>query len=371
MGDQEFRALQSAYYDSLHIDRGFKAHEMVERFELGFREYVGAEHAIAVNGGGTGLDIALAIAEVGPDDEVISCAINFHGTHLAVLGRGSRLVLAEPEAPSLNISPTHLEALLTPRTRAVVVTHMNGHPAKIDAIEKVIHEYSDSQKTRPIISIYDACRACGAEYQSEKIGSRGSMTVFSFQSKKIITTLGEGGMIVTNDQAFARRAREIRSFGLGRAWGSNFKLTKIQAAVGQVQLGKLNALVNRRRQLALQRNSILGRCDALVLPTDGPNDRCSYNLYTLLLKGPKSPEARTYVMHALEELGIGCVVANEPTWKSNSYIANLVASRNNPVAEDIGSRIFCPSIHPLMTDDENAYIANAIAEACEKIEGRS
>ena len=144
------------------------------------------------------MDLILKALNIKSGDEIISCAINFPGTHLAIIESGAKLVLSEPDPETLNIDPHDVEKKLSKRTKAIVVTHMNGLAAETDLLRKVINgsKYFKYKKERPKI-ICDAARACGTTYKSHHIGREGWATMFSFQSYKIITTLGEGGMVVT------------------------------------------------------------------------------------------------------------------------------------------------------------------------------
>jgi perosamine synthetase len=338
-------------------------------FEQAFANFIGVHHAISVNGAGTGLELAMRSLDLVPGDEVISCAINFHGTHLAVLGCGARLILCEPNALTLNIDPADAERRITQRTRAILVTHMNGLPADVDELLDIARRNSTSRRT-PIQVVFDAARCCGATYKGKRIGEAGLMTVFSFHRKKLMSTLGEGGMIVTNDAQVAERVLQYRGFGAGETWGSNFHMTEVQAAVGLVQLRRVDEMNALRVRRAEERSRMLKGTPGLTLPPS-PGDRTHLHyLYTLLVSPMLAGNIRDRILEMLKrEYGIGAVVANPPTYQSNSYIQSRVRGVALPVAECLGRRILCPSLHPLMSEEDNRFIATAIREVLDKVGG--
>ena len=169
-----------------------------------------------------------------------------------------------PNPRTLNIDPADLERRITHHTVAVLVTHMNGLSADMEAIVGIVARHHHPRRG-PIRIVGDAARACGASYRDTKVGAQGWATVFSFQSKKLMTTLGEGGMVTTNDDDLAGRLDRMRSFGHGSdEWGTNYKMTKPQAAVGLVQLRRLDKMNERRRELGLARSSLLCDCPLLL-----------------------------------------------------------------------------------------------------------
>jgi perosamine synthetase len=336
-----------------------------EEFEQAFAQFIDVRHAISVNGAGTGLDLAMRCLNLEPGDEVISCAINFHGTHLAVLGCNARLVLCEPDPLTLNIDPADVEPRITPRTRAILVTHMNGLPADVDELLEVARRHPNSRRG-PLRLIFDAARCCGAFYKGNRIGAQGWITVFSFQRKKLMSTLGEGGMIVTNDSEVAMRVRRYRGFGGGESWGSNFQMTEVQAAVGLVQLRRLDEMNTLRVRRANERSQLLEGVAGLILPVSLPDRSHLHYLYTLLVAPTLDDGIRDRIIEILaHDYGVGAVVANEPTYALNQHIRDYVGMPILPRAEAVGRRVFCPSLHPLMTEEENRFIALSIREVLE------
>ncbi|MEO0127413.1 MAG: DegT/DnrJ/EryC1/StrS family aminotransferase [candidate division WOR-3 bacterium] len=367
--EEEVEAAIKTIRDSLHWNVGFLGDKEIKKFEDAFAEYIGTKYAIAINGAGTGLDMSMLCLNLKLGDEVISCAINFPGTHLAIIGKGANLVLCEPDPHTLNISPIDVIRRITPRTRAILATHMNGLSADMDALLEIAHRHPHP-KYGPLKVIGDAARACGAVYKNTKVGKKGWMNVFSFQSKKLLCTLGEGGMITTDDPLVNDKIRKFRAFGLGIGWGTNYLMTKVQAAVGLVQLRRLDEMNKRRRKLAYQRTALLRRyIPELTLPYEPPGYKHVYYLYSILLPPGCSSKIRNHFIKILERrYKIGCVIANPPTYKSNKFIKKHTHGQRLPLSEDIGNRLLCPSLHPLMTEEENKYICAAICETYRQLE---
>jgi len=363
--EEEIEAAVRAIRDSMDWNKGFTGPE-IEEFEKAFAEYVGTEYAVAINGAGSGIDMAMMCLDLKPGDEVICPAVNYHGDHVAVIGQGGKLVFCEVDPRTLCADPADVEKRITPKTRAILVTHMNGLSADMDALLDIAERYSTP--SHPIKVIGDAARACGGEYKGTKIGKKGWMTIFSFHTMKLMTTLGEGGMVTTDDPEVAERIRRYRSFGGGVTWGTNFKMNKVQAAVGLVQLRRLDEMVEARRKRAQQRTELLKEVPELILPYEPPSYKHAYYLYNILVQREWMGEKRNRIMEILaKEYNIGSAVANPPTYTYHPYIRKHTDGQRLPLSEEIGARLFCPVLHPLMTEEQNEYVAAAIIEAVERV----
>ena len=363
--EEEIEAAVRAMRDSMDWNRGFTGPE-IEEFEQAFTKYVGTEYAIAINGAGSGIDMAMMCLDLKPGDEVICPAINFHGDHVAIIGQGGSLIFCEADPRTLNADPADVEKRVTPRTRAIMVTHMNGLSAPMDELLDIAERRSTP--SRPIRVIGDAARSCIGEYKGTKIGKKGWMTIFSFHTMKLMTTFGEGGMITTDDPEVAKRIRNYRSFGGGVTWGTNFKMTKVQAAVGMVQLRRVEEMIALRRKRAQQRTELLKDVPELTLPYEPPGYKHTYYLYNILVSREWMGEKRNRVMDTLaEEYNVGSAVANPPTYTYHRYIREHTEGQRLPISEEIGARLFCPSLHPLMTEEQNEYVAAAVIEAVERV----
>ncbi|MDH7570108.1 MAG: DegT/DnrJ/EryC1/StrS family aminotransferase [Armatimonadota bacterium] len=339
----------------------------ITQFEQAFAAYCGTADSVSINGAGTGLDMALMCLDLGPEDEVIVPSINFRAALMAVIGQGARLVLCEVDPVTLNADPNDVERRMTPRTRAIMPVHMNGLSAPMDDYLEIAERHPHPKYGPPKV-IGDAARACGGGYKGTKIGKKGWMTVFSFHTQKLFTTLGEGGAITTDDTDVAKRLRAIRQFGGVEYWGSNYKMTKVQAAVGLVQLRRLPEMLARRKQVALERHEMLKDLEGITLPLEPPGYEHTYYLYTCLVPKEWAGEKRDQLLTLLrQEFGVNTVVANPPAHKVFPFIAKHTQGQELPLSDELGARLFCLPIHGLMTREDNEYLCAALSEAWERV----
>ncbi len=223
----------------------------VQEFEAGFAEYTGSKHALAVSSGTAALKVALGALGTEPGDEVIIPAFTFVATAEAVLETGAAPVICEVDK-SLNLDLEDFRGKITSATKAVIPVHMLGSPANMKEILEIAGDNG-------IPVLEDSCQACGSSYRGKKTGSLGTMGCFSFDYVKTITT-GEGGMIVTDDESLYKKASEYHDHGhehresvprghdTRTAPGFNFRMNELQAAVGIVQLGRLEHVLSRQRE---------------------------------------------------------------------------------------------------------------------------
>ena len=368
--EEEIAAVVKAIRSSMDwsVGFGFFCEEIVE-FERQFADYCGTEFAVSITSAGAGVEMAIMMLDLQPGDEVISPAINFIAADYAVIGHGGKLVLADVDARTLCIDPADVEKRITPNTRAIVATHMNGLSASMDELTEIAKRHPHP-KHGPLVVIGDAARACGGEYKGTRIGKLGSLNVFSFHTMKLMTTLGEGGMITTDDSQINQRMRELRMWGADTGGGgANYKMTKIQAAVGQVQLRRLDEMNAARYRRATERNELL-KDARLTLPFEPSGLRHTYYLYTCLVPEQWRGAKRDLLIRMLkEEYGVGCGVLNPPTYTLKPLIQRHIAGQETglPISNEIGARLFCPSLHPLMTKEDNEYIAAAMLDAVERV----
>ncbi|MGM9850173.1 MAG: aminotransferase class I/II-fold pyridoxal phosphate-dependent enzyme [Bacilli bacterium] len=339
-------------------------------FEKKFSEYIGKEYALSVNGCNSGMDIVMQILNLQPSDEVISSAINFYGTHLSILSTPAKLVLCEADDKTLNISVNSIKKNLTKNTKAVVVTHMNGVSADMNSIINVVKKYNPN-----IVIIEDVARSCGALYDNKKVGYLGDISVFSFQGKKNMSTLGEGGMILTDNQAYYEKMKKRREFG-GRemdAWGSNYKLSKVQSNAGISQLKKVDKYNEKRRRVAFQRNSMLEKYNKYFsLPIFDKNYYSIYTYYTIILNDMFTRDDRDKIRKILDEkYGIKTTVANEPTFIVHKFVNEHVDSQYKNISCVLGGKIINLPIHFNMSKKDNKYICNSFIKALYEVLGES
>ncbi|MBM4079144.1 MAG: DegT/DnrJ/EryC1/StrS family aminotransferase [Planctomycetes bacterium] len=365
--EEEVEAVTRALRESMDWRVGFGGKEIAE-FEAAFARYCDVKHALALNSCGTGLDIAMMCLDLKPGDEVISPAITFKATHLAILGQGAKLVLCETDPRTFNLDPADVERRMTPRTRAILAVHNNGLSAFMDDLQAVAERHPHPQHG-PAKVIGDAARAVGATYKGTRVGKMGWMNIFSFQTTKNMTTLGEGGLITTDDPEVARRTQAYRSFGGGTdLWGTNYRMTKLQAAAGIVQLRRLDEMNARRVDRARRLTARLQAIPELTTPWEPPNCGHIYYGYTLLVPADWAGPRRDKLCAILkDESGVGTVVMNDVTPTQHPLIKRHVEGQHTPVSDLTGKRLFCVSLHPLMTDDDLDYIAQSLAEAVGRV----
>jgi dTDP-4-amino-4,6-dideoxygalactose transaminase len=278
IGDDEKRAvmevLDSGQLSTFSASRqGFLGGRKIQAFEAAFAEYHGVPHAVAVNSATSGLHAAVAACDVGPGDEVIVPPYTFTATATAVLHHNAIPVFADVDPISFCLDPDRIEAAITPRTRAIIPVHLLGHPADMDAILAIARQHG-------LRVIEDCAQAPGARYKGHLVGTLGDCGVFSFQETKNMAT-GEGGMLITSDPELAERARMVRNHGeavvagearkyLTSTIGWNYRMTEIEAAIGLVQLKKLDSLNCARQELAGYLLDALPAHPALRYPVEPP-----------------------------------------------------------------------------------------------------
>jgi perosamine synthetase len=339
----------------------------IEDFERAFADYCGVGDSVSINGAGTGLDMALMCLDLQPGDEVIAPSVNFRAAPVAIIGQGATWVPGEIDPRTFQLDPADVERKMTANTRAILPTHMNGMSAPIDDYIEIANRHPHP-KYGPAKVIGDAARSCGGGYKGHKIGYGAWMTVFSFHTQKLMTTLGEGGAVTCDDPEVARRLRAIRQWGGNEWWGSNYKMTKVQAAVGMVQLRKLDEMTGKRVALAHKRTEMLAEVPELTLPYEPPECDHTFYLYTCLVPKDWAGEKRDELIRIMrEDYNIGCCIANPPVHNSSDFLRRHVGDISLPVSEETSARLFCPSLHPLMTDEDNEYICAALMETVERL----
>jgi len=254
----------------------------VAAFEQAFAAWHSVKHCIAASSGTTAIHLALAALDIGPGDEVIVPAHTFIASATPVLHQRATPVFADVDPQTYCISSDSVAERITSRTRAIVAVHLNGHPADLDALLALAGP-------KGIAVIEDAAQAHGALYRGRKVGAIGRLGCFSFWEDKIMTTGGEGGAVITNDDALAERMRRIRHHGEGPVAGErqyyhlelgyNYRMTSMQAATGLVQLRRLDDYLNARRRNAAYLSERLGENDAVEPPYVAPYSVHSYYKY--------------------------------------------------------------------------------------------
>jgi perosamine synthetase len=264
-----------------------------EEFEALIARYVGAKHAVAVNSATTGLHVALVAAGVKPDDEVICPSYTFIATANAIMYAGAKPVFVDIDPRTYNIDPGLIEAAITPRTTAIMPVSQVGLACDLNEVMRIARKHK-------LKVVEDAAPSLGATIGSERVGSISDFTVFSFDARKILTT-GEGGVITTDDEAAANHLRAMRAHCATASMlarhtssnvvlehypelGYNYKMTDIQAAMGVVQMGKVEQFIAERRRLAQRYRTLLASDERIELPHEPAGYRHVFQSYTVRLK---------------------------------------------------------------------------------------
>jgi dTDP-4-amino-4,6-dideoxygalactose transaminase len=253
--------------------------EHVAAFERDFASYCGAKHAVAVNSGTSALHLALLAAGVGPGDEVITIPFTFVATVSAICYAGAKPVFVDIEPRSFTMDPAKLENAITPRTKAILPVHLYGQMADMDAILEIA-------RRRGIAVVEDACQAHGAEYNGRRAGSLGISGCFSFYPGKNLGAYGEGGIVVTSDDAHAKTVRMLRDWGQEKRYhhvlkGFNYRMEGIQGAILSVKLRYLEGWTEARRARAREYDALLKNSESVKAPEQLPGRRHVYHIYAV------------------------------------------------------------------------------------------
>ena len=339
----------------------------VARFEQEFAATAGAAHGVAVSSCTTALHLALVLMEAGPGDEVIVPSLSFIATANAVRYVGATPVFADVDLTTGNLTVETVDAVRTPRTRAVVAVHQGGVPFDTAALRKAADGWG-------VGLVEDAACAAGSTAYGQPAGAGAAVAAWSFHPRKLITT-GEGGMVTTDDAGWAARLRRLREHGMNVSAADrhasaqpvleayletayNYRMTDIQAAVGLVQLGRLAGLVAQRRQLAARYHELLAGIDGLVPVRDPAYGQTNYQSFWVLLDG--FPAGRDEVLAELAARGVsarrGIMAAHlEPAYAD-------VTPGPLPVTERLTRDSLILPLHHALTADDQDHIAGVLRE---------
>lgn len=342
----------------------------VAEFESRFAEYVGAPQAVAVSSCTTALHLALVAAEIKAGDEVLCPSLSFIATANAIVHAGAAPVFVDVDERTYNMDPNCIESAITPRTKAIMVVHQIGLPAALDEISAIAERHG-------LILIEDAACAIGAEYKGRRIGQpHGLMACFSFHPRKILTT-GEGGMIATADPALAVRLRRLRQHAMTvsdvarhksaqvtiesyEEVGYNYRMTDLQAAIGIVQLQRLDGMLARRRALALGYSSHLSSFPWLAPPLEPDGCRHSFQSFMVRL-GNDAPITRDKLMQELLNRGVSSrrgvmAMHREPPYRIGKWDSLL------PVTAAVADTTMILPLFHEMTEEDQDYVIDCLEE---------
>ena len=331
----------------------------IEKFEQSFAEFCGVRHAVSCCNGTVALHLALLALGVGAGDEVIVPTLTFVATANAVAYCGARPVFIDSEAETWNMNPQLVERAITPRTKGIIAVHLYGHPTDMNPLIELA-------KARGLFVLEDAAEAHGAQYKGRTVGSIGEMATFSFYGNKIVTT-GEGGIVTTDDDDLARRARQLKGQGQDphrRYWfpmlGYNYRMTNIEAAIGLGQMERIDWHTARRREIAGWYRKYLGDAPQFALSPEAPWAESAYWIICVLLD-EKFPVERDEVMMRLAESGIETRPFFYPMHTLPMY-REAAASGQFPVAESLARRGFNVPSSATLTEEDVAYVCQKLID---------
>jgi dTDP-4-amino-4,6-dideoxygalactose transaminase len=331
----------------------------VERFETAFAAYLGARFCVGVNNGTSALHMALQACDIGPGDEVITTPHTWISTSWAISYVGAKPVYVDIDPLSYNIDPALIERAITPRTKAILPVHLYGQSCDMEALGRVAQRHG-------LLLLEDAAQAHGAAWRSRRLGSLGRAGCFSFYPGKNLGALGEGGAVVTDDEALAARIRRLRDHAQqGRhchvELGHNTRMEGIQGAVLEVKLRHLDAWnAARRRHAACYRQRLAGIA-GLTLPA-APADPQSHvwHLFVVLVPGAQ----RERLQKQLAERGIATAVHYPTPVPLQPAYAHLGYRKGDfPVAEEVMSRCLSLPMFAEMTEEQIGRVSAALQDS--------
>jgi len=336
--------------------------EYLDRFEREFPAFVETEHGVATCNGTTSIHLVLAALGLGSGDEVIVPTFTYVASVNAITYTGATPVFVDSEPEFWNLDPTLIEAAITPRTKAIEVVHLYGHPSDMDPILEIASRHG-------LAVIEDAAEAHGATYRGSKVGSIGTAGSFSFFGNKIITT-GEGGMVVTNDSELAETCRHLRGQGVSPTqtyWhdvvGFNYRMTNIAAAIGCAQLEQVDEVLAKKAQIAGWYTQRLQGVEGLTLQREAEWAHAVWWMNSVLV----DPALRDDVMAVLRERGVD----SRPFFHPAHTLPMYQRDESFPVAEYLGAAgINLPS-YPDLTEGDVETVCSALRESLRSLTDRS
>lgn len=351
--------------------------EYTKKFQTEFADYIGVKYAFAVTNAASALEMAAVLCNIKEGDEVIVPAITFFSTTLGMLRLGAKVVFADIDPVTYNITAETIKEKITKRTKAIYVVHLYGLPVDMDPILELAKKHN-------IQVVEDCAHTPGAEYKGRKTGSMGSYGCFSFHTAKNMTTLGEGGMITTNNDKSAKVMPSLRHVGLkpygkrDRFWlpylydivrvngyvPYNFCMNEIQAAVGRVQLKRIDSLNEIRRKIAKKITNVLKDIPQLQVPYEPDGFKHVYHLYPVLYEDKESKAGRDDLIELLiKKYSIKTVPLYPPVYYFTIYKEIGYKKGLCPVAEKMYSKLLNLPFTPALTDEQTGYICDSIRNA--------
>jgi perosamine synthetase len=331
--------------------------EDVFKFEEEFARYVGTKYAVSTSSGTNALQIAMLALGISNGDEVVTSAFSFIASANAILHAGATAVFADIDAKDLNIDPKEIRLKVTKRLKALLPVHLYGYPCNMKEITNIAEDHG-------LKVVEDACQAHGAEYAGHKAGSIGDVGCFSFYPSKNMTVCGDGGMIVTNDEDVARLAAKLRDCGRKSQYehdvvGYTSRLNTVNAAIGRVQLKRLDEWNKMRVQTAALYDKLLADVEEVGCPHKGDSSfKPVYHLYAI--KAKRRNELREY----LQGKGVSCGVHYPLPIPLQPVYKQLYKFKTGeyPMSELASKKCLSLPIYPGLSEGDVEYVCSSIRE---------
>ena len=354
----------------------------VREFEEAFAAYCGCPHALAVSSGTAALELALIAARVGPGDEVITTPLSWISTANAAALRGATVVFADVDPRTFNLDPRSVAEKISHRTRVILPVHLYGQCCDMDALREIA-------RPRGILLVEDCAHAAGGDIRGRKAGALGDIGVFSFHQQKNMATLGEGGMLTASDRGLFDRMLSFRSlccrsydpkgkylamdesrFPMGkRYWqldfddiGHNYRMTDMQAAVGLVQLSKLDGFNRCRCRIARQYTDRLAGIPGLSLPYTAPGVAHTFHIYCLLVEPSFRLSKEDFMWELYTQKRVKVWSHYMPIHLTTAYRKLGHHQGECPIAEELFGKYVSLPIHPRLSPEAIDYVAAAVRE---------
>jgi dTDP-4-amino-4,6-dideoxygalactose transaminase len=323
-------------------------------FEAKFAVYCGVDHCVSLNSGTSALHLALRCLDIGPDDEVITVGMTFIGTAWAISYVGAKPVFVDIDPARRTMSPSNVEAAITPRTKAIIPVHLYGMPAEMDRIKSIADRHG-----LPVIE--DAAQAHGASYRGKRVGQFGQIACFSFYPSKNLGAYGEGGALITNDASIAQRARSLRDHAQSQKYlhdeiGYNYRMDSFQAAVLAIKLKRLDAWNRARAERAAYYTELL-KDSPYKLPAHVPDSECVWHCY--VIEAPERDRVRAGLNDAGIETGVHYPV---PVHLQKAYAHLGYKPGDLPVTEKLCHRCLALPIYPELSKEKIFTVASILLD---------
>ncbi len=378
MGLEEIEAIVKVMKERIYTWGRF-----IDQFENEFADFLGVKYAYAVSSCTGALEIASKLLGIGPGDEVIVPAITFVATSYGPLERGAKIVFADIDPKTYNIDPVDVAKRISEKTKAIFVVHLDGQPADMDQIMGLAKKHG-------IYVVEDCAHTPGAKYKGKKVGAIGDLGCFSFHARKNMSTLGEGGMITTNNDQFGEEIPTLRCMGYKYLAGeprenefgemmsddvvdvrgaipSHYRMNDFQAAVGSVQLKKLEKMNEMRAEISRFYKKELSQVDGLTSPYEAPDVKCTYHRYTALYDEKVTGVPKGMLIEEAGKRGVALISTYLPVYLWGIYRKMGYDKGLCPIAEDFYRKSLMLPVYPELTQEYREKVIKVIRDSLREL----